>query len=83
MLEFLFVTLLALVALPLRWRALTADQRFTRRYLVAIALVPGLVLLCVGAVTGMKLRPAWGMRSGARSVSWSSSASRRGRETRC
>jgi len=61
MLEFLFVTLLALVAWPLRWRALTADQRFTRRYLVAIALGPGLVLLCVAAVTGMKLRPAWGM----------------------
>jgi 4-amino-4-deoxy-L-arabinose transferase-like glycosyltransferase len=61
MLEFLFVALLALVAWPVRLRALTSDERFTRRYLIAIALGPGLVLLCVAAVTGMKLRPAWGM----------------------
>jgi len=61
MLEFLFLTLLALVAWPVRLRALTADERFTRRYLAAIALGPGLVLFCVAAVTGMKLRPAWGM----------------------
>jgi 4-amino-4-deoxy-L-arabinose transferase-like glycosyltransferase len=61
MLEFLFVTLLALIAWPVRLRALTADERLTRRYLVAIALGPGLVLLCVAAATGMKLRPAWGM----------------------
>ena len=61
MLEFLFVTLLALVAWPVRLRTLTADERFTRHYLVAIALGPGLVLLCVAAVTGMRLRPAWGM----------------------
>src|SRR5262245_16053102 len=61
MLEFLFVTLLALVAWPVRLRALTADERFTRRYLVAVALGPGLILFCVAAVTGMKLRPAWGM----------------------
>jgi hypothetical protein len=60
-LEFLFVTLLALVAWPLRLRSLDPDERFTRGYLLAIALGPGLVLLLVAAVTGMQLRAAWGM----------------------
>jgi 4-amino-4-deoxy-L-arabinose transferase-like glycosyltransferase len=60
-LEFLFVTLVVLLAWPLRLRALEANHRFTRQYLLAIALGPGLALVLVSAITGLQLRAAWGM----------------------
>ena len=60
-LEFLLVALVVLLAWPLRVRALEASERFTRQYLLAITLGPGLALLLVSAATGMQLRAAWGM----------------------
>jgi 4-amino-4-deoxy-L-arabinose transferase-like glycosyltransferase len=61
MLEFLLIALLLLVAWPLRIRSLDAPGRFTRQFLLAIGLGPGLILALVSVVTGMQLRPAWGM----------------------
>jgi dolichyl-phosphate-mannose-protein mannosyltransferase len=61
MLEFLFIALLPLVAWPPRIRSLDPRQRFTRQFLLAIGLGPGLVLVLVSVVTGMQLRAAWGM----------------------
>jgi hypothetical protein len=61
MLEFLLLALLLLVAWPPRLRSLDADGRFTRQFLLAIGLGPGVVLALASVVTGMHLRPAWGM----------------------
>ena len=61
MLEFIFIALLPLVAWPLRIRSLDAGERFTRQFLVAIGLGPGLMLVLLSMATGMQLRAAWGM----------------------
>ena len=61
MLEFLFVALLFLVAWPFRTRVLDSNGRFARQFLLAIGLGPGLVIALASVVTGMHLRPAWGM----------------------
>ncbi|HXJ78844.1 MAG TPA: glycosyltransferase family 39 protein [Candidatus Methylomirabilis sp.] len=61
MLEFLFIALLLALAWPLRIRVLDGDPRFTRQFLLAAALGPGLVLALVSVVTGVQLHAAWGM----------------------
>ncbi len=61
MLGFIGIAVLLLLDWPWRLRPLAPDERFRRRFLLAVGLGPCLCLLLVSAVTGMRLRNAWGM----------------------